>query len=145
MDQGLAQGPGNVPEWGGLRGRGLRSLADLPYRAHRRERAAHHLGRSRPTGIVSGLGFEQLCMGENDPQLVVQAVKQRLKVETRLRIAGIGAWLLSAHACGPATVRDAESSERAGDAASRQSVSAKIRMDPPAVRTYSTLPAEIQL
>jgi hypothetical protein len=28
---------------------------------------------------------------------------------------------------------------------SRQSVSAKIRIDPPAVRTYSTLPAEIQL
>jgi hypothetical protein len=28
---------------------------------------------------------------------------------------------------------------------SRQSVSAKIRIDPPAVRVYSTFPAEIQL
>jgi len=145
MDQGLVPGPENVPEWGALGGRGLRPLADLPYCAHRSERAAHQLGCSSPTGIVGGPGLEQLCMSQNDPQLVVQAVKQRLKVEARVRIAGIGAWLLSAHACGPATVREAESSERAGDAASRQSVSAKIRMDPPAVRTYSTLPAEIQL
>jgi len=120
-------------------------LTDLAYRAHGGERTAHDLGCSSPTGVVDGLGFEQLRMRENDSQLVIQAVKQRLKVEARLRIACAGDRLRSAHACGPATVRESDSSERAGDAASRHSVSAKIRMDPPAVRTYSTLPAEIQL
>ena len=50
------------------------------------------------------------------------------------------------HACEPgAAVLASDSSDRAEGAASRHSVSAKIRMDPPAVRTYSTLPAEIQL
>jgi len=34
---------------------------------------------------------------------------------------------------------------RDGADASRHSESEKIRIDPPAVRTYSTLPAEIQL
>jgi hypothetical protein len=96
-------------------------------------------------GIVSGLGFEQLGLRQENSQLVVQAMKQRLKVDLRLRISGAGTLRRLFHACDPDAARESDSSERAGVAASRHSVSAKIRMDPPAVRTYSTFPAEIQL
>jgi hypothetical protein len=77
--------------------------------------------------------------------LVVQAMEQRLKIETRLCVELVWGLLGFAHTCGPDAARGSDSSGRAGDAASRHSVSAKIRMDPPAVRTYSTFPAEIQL
>jgi len=84
---------------------------------------------------------------EDDPELVVQAMKERLKVMSLPRVVGLmaGGWRRLAHACEPGAVLTSDSSERAAGAASRHSVSAKIRMDPPAVRTYSTLPAEIQL
>jgi hypothetical protein len=49
------------------------------------------------------------------------------------------------HACDPVVVLTAADTCRAGDAGSRHSESAKIRIAPPAVRTYSTFPAEIQL
>lgn len=46
----------------------------------------------------------------------------------------------------PDAVRSGEGSDRSvRDDGSRHSVSAKIRMEPPAVRMYSTFPAEIQL
>ena len=119
-------------------------MTDLSNGAKSCERAAHHLGRPRTTGVVCGFGFKQFSLCQKDSQLVIQAVKQRLKIETRLRI-GVEGRLRPCHACDPDAARESVSSGRAGAAASRHSVSAKIRMDPPAVRTYSTLPAEIQL
>jgi len=95
---------------------------------------------------VGSLGFQQLGVGENDTELIVQAMKERLEL-LPLRFVGpeAGDPRREAHACEPGAVLTSDSSERAGGAASRHSVSAKIRMDPPAVLTYSTFPAEIQL
>jgi hypothetical protein len=123
-------------------------LTDLSHGAHGCQRARDNLSRSITIRIVGSLRFEQLGVGEDDAQLVVQAVKERLKLLAVLRFAGPGAGdrRRQAHAGEPGAVLvDSDSSERAGAAASRHRVSAKIRMDPPAVRTYSTLPAEIQL
>jgi hypothetical protein len=113
-----------------------------------RKRAGHELGRATPRGIVRGLRLEELRLGQHDPELVVQAMIERLQLAVSLGLVGVRAddgrrhaqaWLSGA-------VPDSRwFSERAGDAPSRQRVSAKIRMDPPAVRTYSTFPAEIQL
>lgn len=58
---------------------------------------------------------------------------------------GDGCGRHEAHACGPDAGRLEVSAARTGCDASRHSESAKIRIDPPAVRTYSTFPAEIQL
>jgi hypothetical protein len=122
----------------------FRAVTDLSNSAESCERAAHHFGRPHTTGVVCGLGFKQFSLCQKDSQLVIQAVKQRLKIETWLRI-GVESRLGPCHACDPDAARESVSSGRAGAAASRHSVSAKILMDPPAVRTYSTLPAEIQL
>jgi hypothetical protein len=84
---------------------------------------------------------------EHNPELIIQAVKERPELVLQLRPVGLAAVgrRRQAHACEPGAVLASDSSERVAGAASRHSVSAKIRMDPPAVRTYSTLPAEIQL
>ena len=123
----------------------FRAVTDLSNGAESCERAAHHLGRPRTTGVVCGFGFEQFSLCQKDSQLVIQAVKQRLKIEILTDESASKAVCGPCHACDPDAARESVSSGRAGAAASRHSVSAKIRMDPPAVRTYSTLPAEIQL
>jgi hypothetical protein len=122
-------------------------MTDLSHRAHGGQSARDELAGPIAIPIVGGLRFEQLGMRQDDAELVVQAVKQRLKRLAVLRFVGpsAGDRRRQAHACEPGAVLESDSSERAGAAASRHSVSAKIRMDPPAVRTYSTLPAEIQL
>ena len=91
-----------------------------------------------PAAVVGGLGFEQLGVREDDPELVVQAVEE--EPEVRLVVHG---------AVNPARVhgRDHDASLRVSSGVrpgSRQSVSTKIRTEPPAVRTYSTLPLAIQ-
>lgn len=113
--------------------------------AHRIEGTPDDLGRARPIDVVRGLGFEELGVGEERPELIVQAMKQRLKVEVSRHVADAIDPLRDAHACCPGAVRESDSWVRAGVAASRHRVSAKMRIEPPAVRTYSTLPAEIQL
>jgi len=122
-------------------------LTDFSHGAHGCQCAGDNLGRPIAIRIVGSLGFEQLGVSEDDPELVVQAVEERRQILALLRLVGpkAGDRGRQAHACEPGAVLESESSERAGAAASRHSVSAKIRMDPPAVRTYSTLPAEIQL
>jgi hypothetical protein len=104
------------------------------------------LGRPLAIRSVGSLGFQQLGVGEDDTELVVQAMKERLKLLPQ-RFVGLGAGdpRREAHAGEPGAVLTSDSSERACGAASRHKVSAKIRMDPPAVLTYSTFPAEIQL
>ena len=67
----------------------FRSLTDLSNGAQSGERAAHHLGRPHAIGVVGGLGFQQLGVRQEDPELVIQAVKQRLKLAV-LRLVGLG-------------------------------------------------------
>ena len=87
-------------------------------------------------------------MRQHDPKLIIQAVEERLELpapsSTRRphgrRSTG------QSHAGDPGAALESDSSGTpAREPRQRHSVSAKIRMDPPAVRTYSTLPAEIQL
>jgi hypothetical protein len=61
-------------------------LTDLSNSAQCRQRAAHHLRGSHTMGIMSGLRFEQFGLRQEDSQLVVQAMKQRLKVNFGLRL-----------------------------------------------------------
>ena len=44
--------------------------------AHGLERACHHLGGSRAARGVRDFRFEQLSVGEDDAQLVVQAMEE---------------------------------------------------------------------
>jgi len=96
--------------------------------------------------LVERLHFKQFRMGQDNPKLIVQLVEQVTQVGIRFHHVRTG--MLSKqghiHAWGPAVVAALGTMSRAG-AASRHSVSAKMRIDPPAVRTYSTLPADIQL
>ena len=55
--------------------------ADFFGGAHRVERACDDLRGARPMTVVGRLRFEQLRVGEDDPELIVQAVKE----ETELR------------------------------------------------------------
>ena len=92
-------------------------------------------------------------MGKDDPELIVQAVKEQPEVgvdcrtitrTARVRPARVCTGRLD-HACDPA---DSDAERTVAGASwpdERHSVSAKMRMDPPAVRTYSTLPLLIQL
>ena len=98
--------------------------------------------------VVLRLDLEQLCVREDDPELVVQTMDQDTELRRERYRAGPNVcWQRgSAHACVPAVGALSLSEDCVLAAAgSRHSVSAKMRIDPPAVRTYSTLPAEIQL
>jgi len=145
MDQGRGEPTLRCAEVDRLTGLGFRSLTDLSNGPHCRQRTTHDLGRAHTMRVIDGLGFEQFGVRQQDPELVIQAMEKRLQIEPCVGIGDARRILRAGHACGPATARESDSSVRAGAAASRHSVSAKIRMDPPAVRTYSTLPAEIQL
>ena len=109
--------------------------------------ARDNLGPPIAIDGIGSLGFHQLGVREHDPELIIQAVEERLELPLLLRLVGLAAFgrRRKAHAGEPGAVLASDSSERGVGAASRHNVSAKIRMDPPAVRTYSTLPAEIQL
>jgi hypothetical protein len=99
-----------------------------------------------PLGRIGGFRFQQLGVGEDHAELIVQPVEQRSDLHPFER--GIRSSLprfrhaeqrVDAHAAGVELVK------RCVPSGCRQSVSTKIRMLPPAVRTYSTLPAAIQL
>ena len=124
----------------------FRAAANLAGNRHRLQDARDDLTRTRAVHLVNGPGFEQFRVSQDDPQLVGQPVKQLAQFRVSLR----GPWALVLttgnvyiHACWPA------GTEFPGvcraSLGSRHSESAKIRIDPPAVRTYSTFPAEIQL
>ena len=119
-------------------------------RAHRLERARHHLGSANATAVVGGFRLEQLGVREDDAQLIVQPVKEETQVYRFPHDAlvltfpdlatAVQACLRSS--CGGHGV---VSSTRSFLLGSRQRASTKIRTDPPAVRTYSIFPAESQL
>lgn len=93
---------------GELAGRG-RSLMDCSNSAPRIQCAPDDLGRARPIDVVSGLGFEELGVGKEGPELIVQAMKQPLKVEVRRHVADAIDPLRDAHACCPGAVRESAS------------------------------------
>jgi len=96
--------------------------------------------------LVDGLLFEHLSVGKDDPELIVQPVEQAAHFVWCLRLAHRGVPRLRGeiHAC-PRVLAAPVDAALAEGVASRHSVSAKMRIDPPAVRTYSTFPAAIQL
>jgi len=104
-------------------------------------------------GVVDGFGLKQLGVGEDDAELIVQPMKEQPQVPINGRTISMTARVRPAcvcsrrwdHAWDPAGVSAGRAPEGASWPDERHSVSAKMRMDPPAVRTYSTLPAEIQL
>lgn len=100
-------------------------------------------------GVVGRFGLEQFGMREDDPKLVVQAVEESRKIAC-VR----GGWAIFGHFRGVGWLRGRPSNGHqaalVGDdirrpSGWRHSESVKMRMLPPAVRTYSTLPAAIQL
>ena len=102
------------------------------------EHAGDDLRGARARHLVRRLRFEQLGVGEDDPELVVQAMEQQPQV-ARVFACRAGAIVCGRHH--EASLR-VSSRPRPG---SRQSVSTKMRTEPPAVRMYSTLPLAIQL
>src|SRR5258708_16439367 len=111
---------------------------DFACRGHGVVDAGDNLSGAGAGHFVGGFGLEQLGIGENDAELVVQAVEQQTQV-VRIPWGRAGAIFGGWHH---------EASLRVNSAArpgSRQSVSTKIRTEPPAVRTYSTFPLAIQL
>src|SRR5688572_9671237 len=88
--------------------------------------------------FIGGLGLEQFGVRQDDSELVVEAMEQQTEV-VRVVAGGAGSVFGGRHH--EASLR-VSSPVRPG---SRQSVSTKIRTEPPAVRTYSTLPLAIQL
>ena len=58
----------------------LRTLAQDARDRERLERSADHMRRPQAVGIVRRLGFEQLRVGENDAQLVVEAMEESGKI-----------------------------------------------------------------
>ena len=87
-------------------------------------------------------------MRQHDSELVIQLVKQQTELWIRdWKVhSGVVPATCRLQAVCPVVAACATLAPLAGRAlASRHSESAKIRIDPPAVRTYSTFPAEIQL
>ena len=135
--------------WWNLRdGLWLRTAPDLFRRSHSIQNALYDLFRPGAVRHVDRLRLEKLRVRQDDSQLVVQLVKQHAE----LWVHGRGIHLdvivptkRQVHAEWPVVAECATLFEPAGRVASRQSESAKMRIEPPAVRTYSTFPAEIQL
>ena len=119
---------------------------------HRIESAGNHLGSPGAVCVIRRFGLQQLGVGKNDPELVVQPVKHLTQVGLRLRERRQGIRHLRSdghagvtHVFRVATTWLPFAELSTGTAGDRHRESAKMRMEPPAVRTYSTFPAEIQL
>ena len=121
---------------------------DFAAGAHGFKRGRNNLRRAGALDFVRRRELQQLGVRENDPELVVQTVKQNaeLAFESRRARPIVCRQRGRTHAWVPAAGALSLSEDCAlAVAGSRHNVSAKIRIDPPAVLTYSTLPAEIQL
>jgi len=100
---------------------------------------------------VRSLRLEELRVRQHDAELVIQLVKQQAELwicDRSIHSGHVPVLRGGAQAVCPVdaaccTLGAAVLFGRAF--ASRQSESAKMRIEPPAVRTYSTFPAEIQL
>lgn len=110
----------------------------------RLEDADDHLPGPRALRFVSETLFEQFGIRETDSQLIVQPVKKCRELRISRRHVERAPRAFSPCVYAPCGSRSAQV-DAEFDAGSRQSVSTKIRTDPPAVLTYSTLPPAIQL
>ena len=70
--------------WQGLEREGRGGLeaaqADFARGRHRVENARDDLRGPGPADVVGELCFEQLGVGKNDPELIVQAVKEKAEI-----------------------------------------------------------------
>lgn len=66
---------------------------DFTHRSHRFEDAAHDLGSPRTIDVVGSLGLEELGVGEDDAELIVQAMEEKPQV-IRLADLRLGLQLL---------------------------------------------------
>jgi hypothetical protein len=62
--------------------------ADPACGAQRLERGGDHLGGTGTVLVLLTLGFEQLGVGEDDAQLVVQSVEQLAQVSVAVLVSG---------------------------------------------------------
>src|SRR5262245_48622542 len=138
----------------GMRGRlkidGMRLPADFSSRPHSVERARHKLGRASAIAGVSSFRFEQLGVGENDAELVVQSVEEHTQVwrfvhRTHRDEFWGTEWPRSQTWVPSSCCQVPAATARSVRLGSRQSVSTKMRTEPPAVRMYSILPDDNQL
>src|SRR5947207_14579152 len=128
-----------------------RALADFFCGTHGFKRARHDLRGARTTRVVSRFGFEQLGMGEDDAELIVQAMEEETQFRRfvhraphqqllyAVRPRRFHAWLR------PTACHIVCTAGRSLLFGSRHRVSTKMRTEPPAVRTYSIFPLESQL
>ena len=101
---------------------------------------------ARALRLVAQPAFQQLGVGEDHPELIIQSMEQPREI-------GLGRIHRSWECSSCASARHAPLRRRSFHSTlgtcvlpgSRQSVSAKMRTDPPAVRTYSTFPPASQL
>src|SRR4051794_19222386 len=115
-----------------------RTETDLARGGHGIQHAGNNLGGAGATHFVRRLCFEQFGVCEDDSELIVEAMEQQAEIGRLVR--GCAGTIVGGRRHDVfLRVRSPEGS------GSRQSVSPKIRTDPPAVRTYSTLPLAIQL
>lgn len=114
--------------------------------AHRVEHARHDLGGTPAARRVCGTNLEQLRVGQNHAELVAEPVIQRSELRGLAdRLAQCGGDGGPVHAASRELSSASAWSGRAGASGARHKLSSKMRTAPPAVRTYSTLPAAIQL
>ena len=64
-----------------LRDEGFGESPNLPGRPHGIKRTGHELGGSCPVLFVGGFVLEELCVCQNDTELIIQLVKQQTQVD----------------------------------------------------------------
>ena len=108
-----------------------------PRRRHGVDGARDDLLGPGPRRLVGAPRLEQFGVGENDPELIVQSMEEFDHCRrTRHR---------HAQASDATGIRRAPGTGLRASSGGRHKVSTKILTEPPAVRTYSTLPPAIQL
>jgi hypothetical protein len=127
-----------------------REASNLRCGPDRLERARHNLSGARAIHVIGGLGLEQLRVREDDPKLVVETVEEETHFGRFFHRSPRQEFLNTERSLHQAWFRPSAChiegiAGRFVLFASRQSVSTKIRTDPPAVLTYSILPLESQL
>ena len=143
MVNAVTVGHYNCQYFGGL---DFRRKSGVPYLltgANRIQRAHDHLTSPRTVRVFRKAVLKQLSVGQNDPELIVQEVKEFCQVTVGNSCLRVQA----GHGGVQAVLRRFWSSFEAARSAlaSRHNVSVKIRTEPPAVLMYSTFPLEIQL
>jgi hypothetical protein len=56
------------------------AVAQITRRGHRVECGADNLRRTRTIRVIAGLGFEKFGVGEDDAQLIIQAMQEDTKI-----------------------------------------------------------------